>query len=114
VPYKDPERKKLWEQQHRNERLTRRRELRRTQEAAEIPEGVSNVPGGSIGYLWLPLLAGAGLAAYSPKFALGAGGVTLLAATYYRKGWQWWLFGALTVLLALVFMKSEENQEKRK
>ena len=34
----------------------------------------------------VPLLAAATLAAHSPELALGAGGLTLSAATYYRKG----------------------------
>lgn len=110
MPYKDPERKKAWELQHRTQRLTRRRELRRLQEAAKTPQRSASDPVlGPIGPLWLPMLAGAGLAAYSPKLALGAGGLTLLAATYYRKGWQWWLVGALTVLLAFVFLLWERG-----
>jgi hypothetical protein len=59
--------------------------------------------------LLIPLLAGGALAAYSPQLALGAGGLTLLAAMHYRKGWQWWLVGALTVLLAVVFLKWDKD-----
>ncbi len=53
----------------------------------------------------VPLLAGGALAASSPKLALGVGGLALLAATYYREGRQWWLVGAITVLLAIVLLK---------
>ena len=110
MAYKDPERKKAWEQQHRTQRLARRRELRRQQDAAEATQhGVSSV-GVPIGHL----LAGAGLAAYSPKLALGAGGVTLLSATYFRKGWQWWLVGSLTILIALLFLNWDRDPVKNK
>lgn len=109
MSYKDPERKKAWEQQHRTQRLARRRELRRQQDAAETTQhGVSSA-GVPIGHLLVPLLAGAGLAAYSPKLALGAGGVTLLSATYFRKGWQWWLVGSLTILIALLFLNWDRD-----
>jgi hypothetical protein len=107
MSYKNPEAKREWELKHRTERLTRRRELRRIQATQPQP----NVNSSEASVLILPLLAGGALAAYSPKLALGAGGLTLLAATYYRKSWQWWLVGALIVFLALVFMKWEGNQE---
>ena len=105
MPYRDPERKKAWERLHRTRRLARRRELRRLEEATQTDqETVSNPNGPPIGSLLLPTFAAVSIAAYSPKLALGAGGLTLLAATYYKKGWQWWLIGSLTVLLALLFM----------
>jgi hypothetical protein len=110
MPYKDPEAKRQRELRRRTERLARRRELRRIQAAEPIEPEVD--PTGA-GVLLLPLLAGSALAAYSPKIAFGAGSLALLAATYYLKGWQWWLVGALTVLLALVFMKRNENREKK-
>jgi hypothetical protein len=111
LPYKDPEAKRAWELRHRAERLARRRELRRIQAAKEAqpPLWADNI--GGIYVLFLPLLAGAGLAAYSPKLALGAGGLTLLAATNYRKGWPWWLVGALTILLALLFLKWDKGPQ---
>ena len=117
MPYKDPQDKREWELRHRAERLARRRELRRIQ--ADQPTEPKVDPTGA-GVLIVPILAGGALAAYSPKLALGAGGLTLLAATYYRKGWQWWLVGALTVLLALIFLKwdrgprVERNEVKSK
>jgi len=116
MPYKDLERKKAWEQTHRTRRLARRRELRRLEEAAQpIHQSVSNPIGASIGPLWMPMLAVVGIAAYRPKLALGAGGLTLFAAMYYPKGWQWWLIGLLTVLLALLFLNwnSVPNDEKK-
>ena len=110
MPYKDPEGKKAWEQQHRAQRLARRRELRRQQEGAEATQhGVSSSVGVPIGHLLVPLLAGAGLAAYSPKLALGAGGLTLLSTTYFRKAWQWWLVGSLTILIALLFLNWDRD-----
>jgi hypothetical protein len=109
MPYNDPEVKRQWELRHRTERLARRRELRRIQAAEPIKPEVD--PGA--GVLLLSLLAGSALAAYSPRVAFGAGSLALLAATYYRKGWQWWLVGAVTVLLALVLMKWEENRKKQ-
>jgi hypothetical protein len=111
MPYKDPDAKRQWELRHRTERLARRNELRRIQAAQPTRSDVD--PTGA-GVLIVPILGAGALAAYSPKLALGAGGLTLLAATYYRKSWQWWLVGALTVLLALVFMKWEWSQEGKK
>jgi len=108
MPYRDPEAKREWELRHRAERLARRRELRRIQ-AAQQTQSKVDTDGASL--LLIPLLIGGALAAYSPKLALGAGSLTLLAAVHYRKGWQWWLVGALTVFLALLFMKWEGNQE---
>ena len=105
MPYRDPEAKREWELRHRAERLAHRRELRRIQ-AAQSTQPKVDVD--EVGVL-LPLLAGSALAAYSPKVALGAGVLTLLAAMHYRKGWQWWLVGALTLLLALVFWNWEKS-----
>jgi hypothetical protein len=106
MPYRDPEGKREWEVSHRAERLARRRELRRIQAAQPIQPKVDT---DGAGVLLIPLLAGGALAAYRPQLALGAGGLTLLAAMHYRKGWQWWLVGALTVLLALVFLKWDKE-----
>jgi hypothetical protein len=85
MPYKDPGRKKEWEQQHRAERLARRRELRQrrvdpTTQAHEAThatfDGVSAL---------LPVVGGLGLAAYQPKLAVGAGGLTLLFSMILKK-----------------------------
>jgi hypothetical protein len=111
VPYRDPEGKREWELRHRAERLARRRELRRIQAAQPTQPKVDTDGAGA---LLIPLLAGGALAAYSPQLALGAGGLTLLAAMHYRKGWQWWLVGALTVLLAVVFLKWDKDPKLAK
>lgn len=111
MPYKDPEAKRNWEFRHRTERLARRRELRRAQ-AAQPTEPKVDPAGAST--LIVPILAAGAIAAYSPKLALGAGGVTLVAATYYRKGWQWWLVGAVTVLLALLSLKWDSDAKSGK
>jgi len=111
MPYRDPEAKREWELRHRTARLARRREPRRIQAARQTE---SKVDTGGASLLLIPLLAGGALAAYSPKPAPGAGGLTLLAAMRHRKGWQWWLVGALTVFLALLFMKWEGKQEVEK
>jgi len=112
MPYKDPANKREWELRHRAERLARRRELRRIQ-AAQSPQQLTVDTGGA-GVLMIPVLVGGALAAYSPPLALGAGGLTLLAAGYYRKSWHWWLVGALTVLLALIFWRWEKAPEMGK
>jgi hypothetical protein len=117
MPYKNPEAKREWELEHRAERLARRRELRRMQATQEAQQAVNSPGGGNsagAGIVLVPLLAGGALAAYSPKLALGAGGLTLLAATYYRKGWQWWLVGTITVLLALLLLKWNVGKVERK
>ena len=111
MPYKDPEVKRRWELKHRTERLERRREPRRIQ-AAQPAQPVNDSV--ATGTLLLPILAGGALAAYSPKLAIGAGGLTLLAATYYRKGWQWWLVAGVTVLLALLLLKWDRNAARGK
>ena len=113
MPYKDPEDKREWELNHRPERLERRRELRRIK-AAQIPQG--NTKNGGASVTGIPILAGAALASYDPKLALGAGALALAAAAYYRKGWQWWLVGALTVFFALLILnwgKSHGTEEKK-
>jgi len=111
MPYKDPEAKREWELRHRAERLARRRELRRIQAAmpAGSPSSEENITG--TGVLMIPLLVGSALGVSSPRLALGVGGLTLLAAMYYRKSWQWWLVGALTVLLAVVFLKWDRRHK---
>jgi hypothetical protein len=90
MPYKDPEAKREWELKHRAERLARRRELHRINAAESAQQ--KDDPAGT-GVLFLPILAGGALAAYSPRLALGAGGLILFAAKCYRKGWQWWFVG---------------------
>jgi hypothetical protein len=71
MPYKDMDRKKEWEQQHRSERLARRRQLRQIEEVrmAAQPEALSGHDGAPS--ILLPLVAGGALAAYNPKLAMG-------------------------------------------
>jgi hypothetical protein len=112
MPYRDPEAKKEWERQHRLQRLARRRELRRIETAPEEaqPEAHAVLDGGT-GFL-IPLIAGSAVAAYSPKLAMGAGGLTLAIAGIYKKGWSWWVVGILIVVLGLLFYWSNQNDEK--
>jgi hypothetical protein len=97
MPYKDPQRKREWEQQHRLQRIRRRRELRKL-EAAEGKEEWS----GS-GLLWLGVLGGGALAACSPQLAIGGGSLILCLAGIYRKDWKWWILGLLLLGLGLFF-----------
>jgi hypothetical protein len=60
----------------------------------------------------LPLAAGGALAAYNPKLAMGAGGLTLVVAALYKKGWSWWIVGVLILALGLVFQWSDQNVKK--
>jgi hypothetical protein len=112
MPYKDMERKREWEQEHRPQRLARRRELRQI-EAARIaaqPEALRGQDGGAS--ILLPLIAGGALAAYNPKLAMGAGGLTLLVAALYKKGWSWWIAGVLILLVGLFFQWNEQSTKK--
>jgi 4-hydroxybenzoate polyprenyltransferase len=112
MPYKDPEAKREWERQHRPERLARRRELRRVETAQkEAQPGAYAVRNAGINFL-LPVIAGGALAAYSPKLAIGAGGVTMAIAGIYKKGWSWWVVGILIIVLGFFFYWSSQNDEK--
>src|SRR5215467_225776 len=99
MPYKDQERKKEWERLHRSERLARRRELRRTAAARQPtrPDATATEPSAA-GFL-IPLVAGGALAAHNPNLGMAAGGGTLVIAAIFKKGWAWWVLGA--VILAL-------------
>jgi hypothetical protein len=103
MPYKDPERKKDWEQLHRAERLARRRELRHGQavEQATRPR-VTMESNGGVGFL-VPLVAGGALAGYNPKLGMGAGGLTLVVAAVWKKNWAWWIVGCVTLFIGLLF-----------
>jgi hypothetical protein len=113
MPYKDLERKREWEQKHRSQRLSRRRELRQI-EAARIaaqPEAFSGHDGAA--NILLPLVAGgAALAAYNPKLAMGTGGLTLLVAALYKKDWRWWIVGTLILALGLFFQWNDQSTKK--
>ena len=111
MPYKDPERKKEWERLHRPQRLARRRELRQSQidstpdepEAAPPPQDGVNI--------LLPIVGGLGLAAYQPKLAIGAGGLTLLLAAIFEKGSMWWIFGAIILVLGIFFLWLDPRED---
>lgn len=112
MPYKDAKRKTEWERLHRPQRLARRRELRRIEAARKEaqPEALRvHDQGASV---LLPVLAGGALAAYNPKLAMGAGGLTLLAAAIYKKGPTWWIVGALILVLGLFFQWNDQNAKK--
>ena len=111
MPYKDLERKKEWERQHRAERSARRRELR--QIAAD--QGTTRtVPGnqesGGGGDFLIPMIAGGALTAYSPKLGIGAGGLTLVAAAVWKKSWVWWFVGCVVLLIGLLFYFTENEK----
>jgi hypothetical protein len=111
MPYKDAEQKKEWERLHRSQRLARRRELREAEaarkEALGEPRGPQAATGGS---LLVALAAGTGLAAYNPKLAVGAGGMTVAAAILLKKNWNWWVVGILLVTLGLFFHWHEKAE----
>jgi len=109
MPYKDLERKKEWEQEHRSQRLARRRELR-TIEAARIAAPPEDQDGSAS--ILLPLVAGGALAAYNHKLAMGAGGLTLFVAALYKKDWRWWIVGILILAFGLFFQLNDRNTKK--
>ena len=113
MPYKDPSHKREWELHHRPQRLARRRELRRMEAArvAAHPQG-PEVQDGSVSFLY-PLIAGGALASYNPKLAMGAGGLTLLAAAIYKKGPTWWIVGVLILALGLFFQWWNDQSAKK-
>jgi hypothetical protein len=110
MPYKDPEQKKEWERLHRPERLARRRELRQHQvDNMSAPEAtLPTLNGVSV---FLPLVGGVGLAAYQPKLAIGAGGLTLLIAAALKKSSTWWMFGAIVLVLGIFFLWIDRDEE---
>jgi hypothetical protein len=96
MPYSDLRRKQEWEQQHRTQRLARRRELRRIERTRLETVGAAGMPEASNSTLvWAPLVVGGALASYDPKLAIGAGGLTLLIAVIGKKGAAWWIVGAI-------------------
>jgi hypothetical protein len=100
MPYKDPERKRQGERIHRSERLARRRELRQAEAARTDAQPDALRLQIEASSLLLPLAAGGALAAYNPKLAIGAGGLTLAAAALYKKDWSWWIVGIFILALA--------------
>ncbi len=59
------------------------------------------------------MVAGGALAAYNPKLAMVAGGLTLLVAVIYKKSWSWWITGALILALGYFFYWSKQSAETR-
>ena len=113
MPYKDLQRKKEWEQQHRPQRLARRRELRRIEAARkEAQPAALRVEDSGTAFLWLPLVAGGALASYNPQLAMGAGGLTLVVAALYKKSWSWWIVGILLLTMGFLFLRSDQNPKK--
>jgi len=114
MPYKDLERKKEWEHQHRAQRLARRRELRKIEAAWKEahPGAVRFRPQGTVASFLLPLAAGGALASYDPKLAIGAGGLTLAVAAIYKKDWRWWIAGVLVLVVGLFFQWTNQDEKK--
>jgi hypothetical protein len=108
MPYKDPERKKEWERLHRPQRLARRRELR---QVGTVPAPEATLPTQDGVSFLLPIIGGLGLAAYQPKLAIGAGGLTLLIAATLKKGSTWWIFGAMVLVLGIFFLWIDRDEE---
>jgi len=112
MPYKDPRRKKEWEHRHRAKRLTRRHELRRIEAIRqEAQPEISQAQIDGTGLL-LPLVAGGALAALNPKLAIGAGGLTLVLAALYKKGWNWWIVGFFVLAAGFFFASNDQNAKK--
>ncbi len=110
MPYKDPERKKEWERLQRPERLARRRELRNVATTEPTRPRATAKEHNVAGFI-VPLVAGGALAAYNPKLGMAAGGGTLAVAAIFRKGWAWWVLGALILGVALFFYWNEQNAD---
>jgi hypothetical protein len=53
------------------------------------------------------------LAGFSPKLAIWAGAVTLAAAAYWEKGWNWWIAGILVSVLGLFFPWNDQSAKER-
>jgi cell division protein FtsW (lipid II flippase) len=110
MPYKDPARKKEWERFHRPERLARRRELRE-REVSNMPDPEATLPTHDGVSAFLPLVGGFGLAAYQPKLAVGVGSLALIIAAAFKKGPMWWIFGAIVLVLGILFLWIDPEKE---
>jgi hypothetical protein len=111
MPYRDPLRKSEWEQRHRAERVARRRELRRIKAAHQPSQQIPPPKDYGPAFL-LPVIAGGALAVYNPKLAVGAGGLTLIAAALYKKDWTWWVVGTLILALGVFFNGTTKKEKK--
>jgi len=45
------------------------------------------------------------------KLGMAAGGGTLAIAAIFKKGWTWWVLGAVILALALFFYWNKQNDE---
>jgi hypothetical protein len=119
MPYKNPQSKKEWELKNRAQRLARRRELRQINAAPRhnaVPRQVKPKAlrvKNRTATLLVPMVAGGALAAYSPKCAMGSGGLILLSAVIFKKGWEWWIVGTIILALGFFFYSTEQNAEKQ-
>jgi hypothetical protein len=112
MPYKDVEQKREWERLHRKERRARRRELRREEAAWEEPRPEAQSLFGGASSLLLPFAAGGALAAYNPKLAIGAGGLTLAVAIFYRKDLNWWIVGMFLLVVGVFIQWNLKTEEE--
>ncbi len=112
MPYKDPQRKREWEQRHCRQRHARRRELRQIEAAWKEAHPEAPMEPVSGAAFMLPMVAGGVLAASNPKLAIGAGGVTVLFAAVYKKDWRWWIVGLLILALGLFFYWNNKKEKK--
>jgi hypothetical protein len=114
MPYTDPQRKQEWEQQHRTQRLARRRELRRIERTRLETSGATRVPEvNNSALVWAPLVLGGALSAYDPKLAIGAGTLTLLVAALGKKGTGWWIVGAIVLVTGFFFYRNSQIEEEK-
>lgn len=60
----------------------------------------------------LPIAVGVALASYNPKLAIGAGGLTLMAAAALKKNWVWWIVGATTFAIGFFLHLKKQNENK--
>jgi hypothetical protein len=113
MPYRDVRRKEAWEQEHHAERLARRRQLRQIEASRKDAEPEAGSALGSNAGILVPVIGAVALAAHSPKFAIGAGGVTLAAAAYWKRGWNWWIAGILVLILGFFFLWNDQSAKER-
>ena len=111
MPYKDPERKKQWESQHRARRIARRHQLRRIEIAKKADQAPPpDTQSGFSGGLWAPIAGSVALAIYNPKLATGIGALVLVSAAALKKDWGWWLVGVTALLLGLLLYWSDTTK----
>lgn len=112
MPYTDPKRKQEWEQEHRIQRLARRRELRSIErDRQETSCALDRSEVSNAASVWAPLAIGGALSFYDPKLAIGAGGLVLLAAAIGKKQAGWWVVGALILIVGCFFYWSAKSEE---